>query len=169
MFGSSSRERGASWCPLTRRPAFLSTRLGILPLKCHGEPEDHKRLYYCNYSQSMGNILLILVWEKIWERSVHSSHLNVKNMWFTPHNVVSTDLRLNLNRESGKNQRNFLNTYNLSDRQFEDVLRLKKCGGKTLGPVVKYSVLVCDGSKHCSCLRGKHSPAEKRRLRTNLS
>ena len=37
---------------------------------------------------------------------------------FTTHNVVSTNLYLN--QKSGKKQINVLNTYNLSDREFED-------------------------------------------------
>ena len=44
---------------------------------------------------------IFLIWEKKWEGSVHSSYLNVKNMWITFHIVVHTDL--NLSQKSGKN------------------------------------------------------------------
>jgi hypothetical protein len=61
---------------------------------------------------------ILMLWEKKWEGSVHSSYLNVRNMWFSPHNVASTDP--NLNQKSGEKRGNVLNTYNLLDRQFED-------------------------------------------------
>ena len=49
---------------------------------------------------------------------IHSSYLNVRNMWYIHHNVAFTNL--NLNQKSGENQRNVLNTCNLWDRQIED-------------------------------------------------
>ena len=66
---------------------------------------------------SVNREYILLMGEKNWERSVDFSHLNVKNMCFTPHIVVSTGL--NLNYKSGKNHGNVLNTYKLLDRQFE--------------------------------------------------
>jgi len=68
---------------------------------------------YCKY--------ILLIWQKKWEGSVHSSYLNVRNVWFTLHNVASTDLHLN--QKSGEKQRNVLNAYNLSDHQFKDSWR----------------------------------------------
>jgi hypothetical protein len=56
---------------------------------------------------------ILLIWGEKWEGSVNSLYLNVKYMCFIPHNVASTDL--NLNQKSGKNRRDVLNTYDLSD------------------------------------------------------
>ena len=44
---------------------------------------------------SVHGIYMHLIWKNKWEESVHSSYFNVKKMWFTPHNVVSTSLNFN--------------------------------------------------------------------------
>lgn len=98
----------------------------VFHLKCHGARKPQTALWlWCNYYQ------------KKWEEGLVPNVGNSK---------ASTDHDLNLNQE---NQRNVLNTYNLSDRQLElkmvgDVLGLRKfkCafGGESLVPVVKHSV-----------------------------
>jgi hypothetical protein len=63
----------------------------------------------------MGNIYLC--YEKKWEESIHSSYLNVKFLNCTTHIVAPADL--NLKQKLRKKWRTILNTYELSDRQFE--------------------------------------------------
>ncbi len=58
-----------------------------------------------------------MLWEKKWEESIHSSYLNVKFLNFTTHIVAPTDV--NLKQKLGEKWNSILNTYELSDRQFE--------------------------------------------------
>ena len=66
---------------------------------------------------------------KFWEGSVNSLYLNVKNMYFNPYDVASTEV--NVNQKSGKNWRMFL-TFITSQivnlKRIGDVLRLRRIG-----------------------------------------
>ena len=76
---------------------------------------------------------ILLAMRKKWEGSAHSSSLNVRNMRFTPHNVVSTSTK-----NQGKSGEIFLVpiiSQIIKLKMVGDVLGLRKhyqCGGESL-------------------------------------